>query len=30
MAGVGLRVLLDETFASEVREQFEAAKNTHS
>jgi hypothetical protein len=27
MAGVGLRVLLDETFASEVREQFEAAKN---
>ena len=27
MAGVGLRVLLDETFANEVREQFEAAKN---
>jgi hypothetical protein len=26
MAGVALRVLLDEAFAKEVKEQFEAAK----
>jgi hypothetical protein len=28
MAGVGLRVLLDDAFAGEVKEQFEVAKKT--